>query len=123
MKPIQPRILLLLCSLFCASLLKAQNNPVFPGWYADPEGSILAGKYWVFPTFSAPYNKQVFMDAFSSPDLVNWTKHPHIIDTSSIKWAKRAMWAPSIIEKKGKYYFFFGANDIHYGRIARCPRD
>jgi beta-xylosidase len=52
------------------------------------------------------------MDAFSSKDLVNWTKHPHIIDTSSIKWAKRAMWAPSIIEKKGKYYFFFGANDI-----------
>lgn len=104
--------LLFLYFLFCTSILKAQNNPVFKGWYADPEGSILANQYWVFPTFSAPYNKQVFMDAFSSPDLVNWTKHPHIIDTASIKWAKRAMWAPSIIEKKGKYYFFFGANDI-----------
>lgn len=104
--------LLFLCFLFCTSISKAQNNPVFKGWYADPEGSILANQYWVFPTFSAPYNKQVFMDAFSSPDLVNWTKHPHIIDTASIKWAKRAMWAPSIIEKKGKYYFFFGANDI-----------
>jgi beta-xylosidase len=103
---------LFLCSLFCTTILKAQNNPVFKGWYADPEGSILANQYWVFPTFSAPYHQQVFMDAFSSPDLVNWTKHPHIIDTSSIKWAKRAMWAPSIIEKKGKFYFFFGANDI-----------
>lgn len=99
--------------LLCSTLLQAQNNnPVFSGWYADPEGSILANQYWIYPTFSAPYNKQVFMDAFSSPDLVNWTKHPHIIDTVSIKWAKRAMWAPSVIEKKGKYYLFFGANDI-----------
>lgn len=108
----QPSKLLLACFLFCTSLIHAQNNPVFPGWYADPEGSILAKQFWIFPTFSAPYNKQVFMDAFSSPDLVNWTKHPRIIDTASIKWAKRAMWAPSIIEKKGKYYLFFGANDI-----------
>jgi beta-xylosidase len=109
MKPSQ---FLFLSLLFCTSILKAQNNPVFKGWYADPEGSILANQYWIFPTFSAPYHQQVFIDAFSSPDLVNWTKHPRIIDTSSIKWVKRAMWAPSIIEKKGKFYFFFGANDI-----------
>ncbi len=113
----QPRKYVLLCFLFCSSLLQAQkNNPVFAGWYADPEGSILANQYWIFPTFSAPYHQQVFMDAFSSPDLINWTKHPHIIDTSNIKWAKQAMWAPSIIEKKGKYYFFFGANDIQSDR-------
>ncbi len=88
------------------------GNPVFPGWYADPEGIIFNKQYWIYPTFSAPYNKQVFLDAFSSPDLINWTKHNRILDTASIKWARRAMWAPSIIEKKGKYYLFFGANDI-----------
>jgi beta-xylosidase len=52
------------------------------------------------------------MDAFSSPDLVHWTKHPKIIDTSAVKWAKRAMWAPSITKKNGRYFLFFGANDI-----------
>lgn len=52
------------------------------------------------------------MDAFSSKDLVNWTKHPRVIDTASVKWAKKAMWAPSIIQKDKKYYLFFGANDI-----------
>ncbi|MGM9508417.1 glycoside hydrolase family 43 protein [Larkinella sp. GY13] len=88
------------------------GNPVFPGWYADPEGIILGNKYWIYPTYSAPYNQQVFMDAFSSPDLVNWTKHSRIIDTTAIKWAWRAMWAPAIVEKGGKYYLFFGANDI-----------
>jgi len=23
------------------------------------------------------------------------------------------MWAPAVAERNGKYYFFFGANDIH----------
>ncbi|MRG43472.1 family 43 glycosylhydrolase [Chitinophaga sp. SYP-B3965] len=94
-----------------ASAQKA-GNPVFPGWYADPEGIIFNKQYWIYPTFSAPYNQQVFFDAFSSPDLIKWTKHSRILDTSAIKWAKRAMWAPSIIEKDKKYYLFFGANDI-----------
>ena len=93
------------------SIIKA-GNPVFEGWYADPEGIVFNKKYWIFPTYSAPYDKQVFLDAFSSPDLINWTKHPRVVDTSSIKWAKRALWAPSVIEKEGKYYLFFGANDI-----------
>lgn len=88
------------------------GNPVFPGWYADPEGAVFNNTYWIYPTYSAPYNKQVFMDAFSSKDLITWTKHPHIVDTASIKWAKRAMWAPSIVYKDKKYFLFFGANDI-----------
>ena len=88
------------------------GNPVFPGWYADPEAVIFKKQYWIYPTYSAPYRQQVFMDAFSSKDLVNWTKHERIIDTAAVKWAKRAMWAPAIVEKGGKYYLFFAANDI-----------
>ena len=49
---------------------------------------------------------------FRRMDLMNWTKHSDITDTSKIKWAHRAMWAPAIVEKNNKYYFFFGANDI-----------
>jgi len=89
------------------------GNPVIQGWNADPEAKIFEGQYWIYPTYSAPYDEQVHMDAWSSKDLVHWTKHPDIIDTSSIKWAKRAMWAPAVTEMGGKYYFFFGANDIH----------
>lgn len=92
--------------------VKSQGNPVFPGWYADPEGVVFNKTYWIYPTFSAPYDDQVFMDAFSSKDLINWKKHSRIIDTASVKWAKRAMWAPSIIKKDKKYYLFFSANDI-----------
>jgi beta-xylosidase len=87
-------------------------NPVFPGWYADPEGVIFGDEYWIYPTYSARYEEQTFFDAFSSKDLVNWTKHSRILDTNEVKWARRAMWAPAAIEKDGKYYFFFAANDI-----------
>ena len=92
---------------------KTSGNPIFEGWYADPEAKIFGKTYWVYPTYSAKYKDQVFMDAFSSTDLVHWTKHPHVIDTSTVKWVKRALWAPAVTENKGKYYLFFGANDIH----------
>ena len=75
------------------------GNPVFPGWYADPEGVIFKKQFWIYPTFSAPYNDQVFFDAFSSTDLVNWNKHNRILDTANVKWAKRAVWAPAVVEK------------------------
>lgn len=88
------------------------GNPLFPGWYADPEGTVFDKQVWVYPTYSAKYNEQVFFDAFSSSDLVHWQKHERILDTAAIKWARRAMWAPAIVEKEGRYYFFFGANDI-----------
>ncbi|MBD0368023.1 MAG: family 43 glycosylhydrolase [Flavisolibacter sp.] len=97
---------------------KWSGNPVFPGWYADPEGAIFEKTYWIYPTYSAPFDQQVFMDAFSSPDLVNWTRHSRIIDTTAVNWAKRAMWAPAIIKKGDKYFLFFSANDVHEGEIG-----
>jgi beta-xylosidase len=96
----------------CNQHIRHSGNPVFSGWYADPEGVIYDGIYWVFPTYSAPYEDQVFMDAFSSEDLTNWVKHDRIIDTGAVKWAEKAMWAPSVIERDGKFFLFFGANDI-----------
>ncbi|RFZ82917.1 arabinan endo-1,5-alpha-L-arabinosidase [Mucilaginibacter terrenus] len=88
------------------------GNPIFPGWYADPEATIFEKQYWIYPTYSDKYNSQVHFDAFSSPDLVHWTKHNNVLDSSNVKWAKRAMWAPAIVKKDNKYYFFFAANDI-----------
>lgn len=97
----------------CTSQRKTSGNPVFEGKYADPECVIWDGKYWIFPTASLPYEQQTYLDAFSSEDLVNWTRHERIIDNSEVKWAWRAMWAPAIIRKDGSYYLFFGANDMH----------
>ena len=107
----------LACAMVCmAAGATAQTprsgNPILPGWYADPEAHVFDGQYWIFPTYSAPYDAQTFMDAFSSRDLVTWTKHPRVLDMADISWGRRAFWAPSIVEKDGWYYLFFGANDI-----------
>ena len=91
---------------------QTSGNPVFEGWYADPEGVVFDDEFWIFPTYSDDFEKQVFFDAFSSPDLITWEKHARILDTTIISWAKQAMWAPSVVEKDGNYFFFFGANDL-----------
>ena len=95
-----------------ASQAPRSGNPVFEGWYADPEVRVFEQQYWIYPTYSAPYGQQVFMDAFSSTDLVTWTKHPRVLDVASVKWATRALWAPTIVFRDGWYYLFFSANDI-----------
>jgi beta-xylosidase len=94
------------------------GNPVFPGWYADPEAVIFDSTYWIYPTYSDDFDRQVFMDAFSSKDLQRWEKHERIIDTTNVKWASRAMWAPAIIRKDNQYFLFFSANDVRPGEIG-----
>ncbi|KAL2870438.1 glycoside hydrolase family 43 protein [Aspergillus lucknowensis] len=77
------------------------GNPVFPGWYADPEARIFDNRYWIYPTYSAAYEEQTFFDAFSSPDLLTWTKHPSILNFSGIPWStNRAAWAPSVARRR-----------------------
>lgn len=118
---IRARVILVAAAVLCTVASygqKRSGNPIFEGRYADPEGVVFGDTYWIYPTYSAPYDEQQFFDAFSSKDLVKWTKHERIIDSSRIKWLRRALWAPAAIEKDGKYYLFFGANDVHEGEIG-----
>ncbi len=109
-------LVLSFCNLFAQNNSnKTSANPIIKGWYADSEVAIYGIQYWIYPTMSAPFNEQVYKDAFYSSDLINWKKQPHILDSSIIKWVKSALWAPASIKKNNKYYLFLGANDIHDG--------
>lgn len=92
------------------------GNPLFPGWYADPEARIFGSRYWIYPTYSAVYEEQTFFDAFYSDDLVTWHKADRVLDLSGVPWARRAVWAPSPIEHGGEYFLYFAANDIQSDR-------
>lgn len=105
-------------STFAQEKKETSGNPVFPGWYADPDIVCYGDTYWIYPTFSARYEQQTHFDCFSSKDLVNWTKHEKILTAENVTWATRAMWAPCSIEKEGKYYLFFAANDVHPGQVG-----
>ena len=110
--------------VLCASMPPASrqwkkwSNPLFEGWYADPEGIVFDGQLWIYPTYSQPFKQQLHLDAFSSKDLKKWTKHERIISTNEISWLREALWAPSIVQKDGKYYLFFSCNNIHEGEYG-----
>ncbi|MFD7659015.1 glycoside hydrolase family 43 protein [Actinosynnema sp. NPDC059797] len=88
------------------------GNPFVDGWYADPDVAVYGGRYWVYPTTSKRYAEQTHLDAFSSTDLVRWTKHPDVLTTADVSWAEYAVWAPAPVARDGRYYLYFAANDI-----------
>lgn len=113
-------------SAFAALLLLAipalAANPVFPG--ADPHATLIDGTLWIHPTRSKGGDN--FM-AFSSKDLVHWDTHGPILDFKDIPWvaadgrAKHGAWAPCLVTRNGKYYFYFsvGPQDpTHPSRIG-----
>jgi len=88
------------------------GNPVLPGWYADPELHAFAGRYYIYPTYSAPYEEQTFFEVWSSDDLTDWKKEGVGLDFKDVPWStNRASWAPSVAERNGKYYMYFSAGD------------
>lgn len=94
------------------------GNPILKGHYADPDADVFDGRYWVFPTVSAPYEEETFFDAFSSPDLVRWTKHPRILEVSRVPWVRQALWAPCVVRNEGRYFLFFSGNDPRPGDLG-----
>ncbi|MBQ8208017.1 MAG: glycoside hydrolase family 43 protein [Clostridia bacterium] len=90
------------------------QNPISEGWYADPEARFYEGKYVIYATKSLyPYNEQKNQVCFTSENLTDWELHDDIIDMSDFPWATEAIWAPTIIEKNGKYYYIFASGNIH----------
>ncbi len=88
------------------------GNPVFPGWYADPEIHCFAGRYYIYPTTSRPFAQQTFFECWSSDDLTDWRNEGVILDFGEVPWSTNfAAWAPSCAEWNGKYYLYFSAGD------------
>ncbi len=94
--------------------LKEWGNSILGqyGYYADAEADIFDGKYYIYPTCDGFENwGGYYFKAFSSPDLVNWTDEGVILDLKKdVQWSDGNAWAPCIIKKRGKYYYYFSAN-------------
>lgn len=47
---------------------------------------------------------------FSTDDMVNWTDHGEILNSSQVSWGRKEggfMWAPDCAYKDGTYYYYF----------------
>lgn len=107
-----------------AELGELPNNPVLPGFHADPEiiYSNLTGKYYIYSTTDGqPGWGGWYYTAYSSSDLKDWTYEGIVLDLKSdqVSWANGNAWAPAIEEKKTKdgyrYYLYFSGNPKNGG--------
>lgn len=107
-----------------AELGELPNNPVLPGFHADPEiiYSNLTGKYYIYSTTDGqPGWGGWYYTAYSSSDLKDWTYEGIVLDLKSdqVSWADGNAWAPAIEEKKTKdgyrYYLYFSGNPKNGG--------
>lgn len=87
------------------------TNPIVDGWYADPDGIKFGDTYWMYATVSTAFGNQTGFDAFSSKDLAEWTVHKDVFSVNDATWATGSLWAPCTIERDGKYWFYYTAND------------
>ena len=103
-----------------AELGALPNNPVLPGFHADPEilYSNQTGKYYIYSTTDGtPGWGGWYFTVFSSDDLVRWTDEGIMLNLKSeqVPWADGNAWAPCIEEVKQKdgsykYYFYYSGN-------------
>ncbi|KAI0967622.1 putative glycosyl hydrolase [Xylaria arbuscula] len=93
------------------------GNPFVEGWYAESGSAVYDGVFWVYATPSCSPENQTYVDAFSSPDLINWTKHPNVLTIANVAWGTKTLRSPTPVSYDGKYYMFFSANDIQEGDV------
>ena len=98
------------------------RSPVLPGLYADPNIAIFGDTYYIYATsdgFPGWGGKTFYV--WSSKNLVDWTRSAQPILTldgqnGNVPWATGNAWAPTIIEKGGKYYFYFSGENSSLNR-------
>lgn len=98
----------------------AQQNPILPGFHADPEivYSNLTHRYYIYSTTDGtPGWGGYTYRCFSSADLKEWRDEGDVLNAKNgqIPWANGNLWAPAIQEVKTgknryKYYLYYSAN-------------
>ncbi len=98
------------------------RSPVLPGLYADPNIAEFDGVYYLYATtdgFAGWGGKEFYV--WKSTDLANWTRstEPFLTldgENGNVPWATGNAWAPTIIERDGKYYFYFSGHNAELDR-------
>lgn len=98
------------------------RSPVLPGLYADPNIAVFDGTYYIYATTDglAGWGGKDFY-VWKSTNLVDWERSEQPFLTldganGNVPWASGNAWAPTIIERGGKYYFYFSGHNPTYNR-------
>jgi beta-xylosidase len=92
--------------------LPAPPKPILDGFTADPAIRVFGDSYYIYPTSDKPNWNTTDFSVWSSKNLIDWKKEGMILDvTRDLKWANIKAWAPDCVERNGKFYFYFVANE------------
>ncbi|MET7280481.1 family 43 glycosylhydrolase [Kribbella sp. NPDC005582] len=98
------------------------RSPVLPGYNADPNIVRFGDTYYLYVTTDGVPGwggKDFYV--WKSKNLVDWTRSAKPFLTldganGNVPWATGNAWAPTIIERDGKYYFYFSGHNPTYNR-------
>lgn len=98
------------------------KSPVLPGLYADPNIAVFNGTYYIYATTDgvAGWGGKDFY-VWKSTNLVDWerSEKPFLTldgENGNVPWASGNAWAPTIIARGRKYYFYFSGHNPTYNR-------
>jgi beta-xylosidase len=116
------------CAWLLALCLSAPYLPtqrqILPDFHADPTARVFAGRVYVYPSHDlagSKYWDMVDWHAFSSDEPVTWRDHGVIFSLHDITWAKRDARAPYCVERNGRFFRYFPADEQIGVAVADTP--
>ncbi|WP_342002122.1 family 43 glycosylhydrolase [Microbacterium sp. LWH7-1.2] len=101
---------------------QVMKSPVLPGLYADPNIAVFGDTYYIYATSDGlpGWGGKTFY-SWKSKNLVDWERSEQPFLTldganGNVPWATGNAWAPTIIERGAKYYFYFSGHNPTYNR-------
>ncbi len=120
-------VLLLLATVPFFSSVKADYPIVSHRYLADPGSLVYNGRVYLYCSnddenpVEGGYKMASFV-CISSSDMKNWTDHGVVFSVpQDASWAEKS-WAPSVVERNGKFYLYFGNGGSSIGvAVADSP--
>jgi len=86
------------------------GNPIISGDHPDPTIELFNGAYYIYTTSSGGGTDLGgrYFYAWRSYDLKNWHNAGVVLDRATVSWASGdgRTWAPDMIARNGKFYFY-----------------
>src|SRR5699024_721240 len=96
-------------------LLSAQNPIIQTKFTADPAPMVYQDTVFLYTSHDEDDATKFKMHnwlLYTSTDMVNWTDHGIVASLENFSWIEQdnGAWAPQVIERNGKFYFYFAMN-------------
>lgn len=112
----QAKILFALLCCMSAIKITAQNPIIQTLYTADPAPIVFGDTLFLYVGHdedNAPARNYLMRDyrLFTTTDMVNWTDHGAPLEIGQISWSTNDASAAQLIERNGKYYWYFSTGD------------